>query len=1132
MARFEIRLCGAFDLRFDGASWPDLVARCVAPLAYILVHRDESISRAGLATLMWPDDDEETARGNLRRRLHEIRRALPPSELEWLTTTPTTVRWESHAGAVLDIAEFERAVNEGRFLDAARAYRGDFLEGHFDDWVLAERERLRSRYINACFDGALAARRGRDFETALACVNRVLETDEWREDALRLAMALHREAGDRDAALRAYATFASRLHAEMHVEPMPETRALQEAIVEGTRETPDTQAPFVGRASELETLRAICSRAARGNGTTMFLAGDAGIGKSRLVSELAMTFAEQGGRTLFGVTSDPEAAPYEPIVDALGRSATLVLESRIDVIWLATLAQLVPALLAGRPDLPVPEPLDAQRAQQRLMEAIARIVEHLARTRPLLLVLEDVHWAQAATLEAIEGLGRRIGTLPVFIVLTYRPNEPAAERYLHPMRRRLQSQRRAAPMVLRALALSDVEEMVRTTPSIADVPDGFAAQVFALSEGNPLFANQLLRIFTETGALPDANVAARGVAQTILARAESLDEDSRALADVASAIGRSFPAGIARGTLGWEQGRFLDAIGQLLDRAIVRETGAVPLAYEFAHALIGTAIYDVIPSNARTACHRRIAEVMLEQGDADRSLLAAIARHWKLGARPALAVPAYERAAAAALDGYARDAAIGYAREGLALSAEPARRFSLLSLLARAQDHHGDLAAWKRDVDEMSHIAVGLGDEERFAALTAQERYYAQTADRGAQRRTIESMLELATGGAATARRSIALCALGSLEMVLGRLNDAVTSLREAVELGGDEYACAIAGDRLAQVLARVGSDDEVRREIETLRGELALGATLSRRRRYLTAIMSYALAHEDPVMALECGTGMLALAREIGDLETEVRGHVLLAFSAQHRRDVPGVRDHYGAAITICERIGFLQGLATSLQNLGAAEALFGRTSAAIALYERALAIAEQMGSQMIVGFALLNLADASTESGDPAAGLAFANRALERAVPTGELRLVAAATMAVGAATFATGDRERGLGLMSEAVQQRRDLAAEYSLADDLCTYTHALFDAGRPEQAQATAAEIRAFFDTSLERVKQPTRLCWTLARAARAAGDDTAARAYADRGRALLEADLALIGDPEIVASTRAMPFNQALLEWVS
>ncbi|MBV8490514.1 MAG: AAA family ATPase [Candidatus Eremiobacteraeota bacterium] len=1145
-SRLELRFFDRFEVIYDGAPWPFAVPpRAAVLLAYLAVHAGESISRASLATLTWPDDPQDEARGKLRRHLHRIVHALPPAPADapWIDITASTVRWQTGEPAWSDVGAFEAAASdEATYPEAVELYRGEFLDGYYEDWVLLERERLQARFLEVCYDAALGARRDRNFDAAVRYADRMLVTDEWREDALRLAMTARYEAGDRSGALACFERFVARLRAEMHVEPMPETTALRAVILAnaplpGQHETlPDNfgsapaTTPFVGRIEERKSLESAWLRAARGRGTTMFVGGEAGIGKSRLMAEIGAHVAAQGGRAIFGRTSNPEAFPYESIVDALRRSFPLISQAHLEPIWLSSLAPLLPELHGLHPDLPEMPSLDPLRSRTRLFEAIARIVEHLARSRPLLVVLEDAHWAHKTTLEAMEALARRIGALPVLMLITYRIEEVTPDHALGAVRRSLQSERRASGLTLHGLASDEVERLVSMQPRFDGAVDSLAESVYSLSEGNPLFVNQLLGSYLETGAIPDAGAAARSVGQTILARVEFLAPRERTLAEAAATIGRSFTVETVARVLGWSEAEIFDALGTLLDRGLVRESGDTAFSYAFSHALIAAAIYDSTPAQRRVVRHRRIARVMADMHRSDRRDLATIARHWRLGNEPDLAGEAYALAAEAAVAVGARDETIEYAREALALFAEPCKRFKVALTLSRAQVGHTEHERWRLDLDQLSELAANFGEDERYAALEQWELYYGQIADRERQRETIQAMLA-SKGAAAKERRARALSSLGSLELFLGNLGQARAVLREALRIAfaeADRPAAALARQRLVQAQVRMGLIDEARHHVEAMRAESALDGSLENRRYLGYAEATLAIALEDSDLYARVGESMLEVAREAGDLDDAIRAHGLLGLAAYKGLDFDAARGHFQQSVDLCERLGQTGLLVSTLVNWGEVECGIGRLREAMELLERAEVLLTKTRSQDKLGYCSVVMSYAAFGLREFARARAQATRARTLAEQTGEHRLHVYATLVLGQASCALGDVETGLSLMVEAIALRRKYEARVPLVDDLCTYAMALLGTRRVDEAATVAQEIRALALDDLEHQQRPARVCWALGRVAQATGDDReAARLYA-QGLELLNSKLERMSEADRKAFT-ALPFSRGLIE---
>ena len=218
--------------------------------AYLLLHRAEALPREVLAYTLWPDVPEAEARANLRRHLHDLKRALPPEppEAPRLLSDHRTVQWNADTPAWLDVAEFERlSADDRRRTEAVALYTGDLLPNVYDDWIGPARERLRQRYLADLGRLVEHYRARQDTLQAIVYADQVLRHDPLREDAARELIALRYAAGDRSGAVREYQVFAARLQEELGTPPMPETTALYDSLAAGHRACP-------GRAARARTL--------------------------------------------------------------------------------------------------------------------------------------------------------------------------------------------------------------------------------------------------------------------------------------------------------------------------------------------------------------------------------------------------------------------------------------------------------------------------------------------------------------------------------------------------------------------------------------------------------------------------------------------------------------------------------------------------------------------------------------------------------------------------------------------------------------------------------------------------------------------------------------------------------------
>jgi DNA-binding SARP family transcriptional activator len=302
----SIRLFGDLDLRYgDRLLSPLASARAETLLAYLVLHRDAPQSRQRLAFVLWPDSSEAQARTNLRHLLHDLRRALPDAD-RFLDVSARTLRWRMDAPYWLDVAAFEDALGRAQddatdrgmaaLQEAVATYVGDLLEDCYDDWLLARREYLRLRYLEALERLAtLLGERG-DHAQATAYAERIIRDDPLNEQGYRLLMRLHAESGQRARALQTYHLCSATLERELGVAPSPATRAAYEALVPAERDhvaagepphaVPTGDSSLVGRASEWMRLTTLWRETRQGRTQVVLLSGEPGIGKTRLAEEL------------------------------------------------------------------------------------------------------------------------------------------------------------------------------------------------------------------------------------------------------------------------------------------------------------------------------------------------------------------------------------------------------------------------------------------------------------------------------------------------------------------------------------------------------------------------------------------------------------------------------------------------------------------------------------------------------------------------------------------------------------------------------------------------------------------------------------------------------------------------------
>jgi DNA-binding SARP family transcriptional activator/tetratricopeptide (TPR) repeat protein len=824
-----LRLFGSGRL-FDGVVEIKLPSRewTLPVLAYLALHRGEVIPRKRLASTLWPDEPEEWGLQTLRRNLHRLVKALPPApeSAPWIAIDGHNISWNQASAFELDVAQFERFRNDEATLERAVAfYGGDLLSEIVDDWVGAERDRLRRLY-HADLATLIAANRSRRaFAVAVRYAQQLLASDPWHEDAIRALMSARYESGDAAGALAEFELFARTLHTEMNVAPMPETIALREAIARGAaipsilnvsepaaKRVPDAS-PFVGRREELERLRSRWVRTVRGNGGVAFVCGEAGIGKSRLVSELALIAEGEGGRVLAATTSLPERDPYQCLSAAVRDALPLLAGITLAPPLLAAIAQLVPELRSYRTDVPEFVRLDPSSERERLFDALAQMFLALARPRPLLVILEDVHRAGAATIEAIDSIMPRLSRSPVLMVATYRDVEVGRTHPLHALVR--DSQAVAERVDLGPLHESDVGLLVEALDT-RDSPPEFLTTLVRRSGGNPLFVTELLRDAQRS----DSQIFAMpvSVSAMITDRVASLAAASRSVAEIAAVAGEAFTVDIVREIAGLPKDEMLDGLDELLDRHVVREsTERGRYEYAFTHHLVHAAIYDAIPPDARARRHRRIARILdtAVSGSAVNTDERAgeIALHYERGGDPKNAALRYatmaQRAARLNANAEARD----LISRALGLEAGSDReRFELVLLRCRMNGRLADVTAESSDIAELERLASRLDENAICAALEHRAHLAFRLGDLTAETAAVERLTRHAASAGGERWAAAAAWSRARREHKSGDFGSMIESAlrgrecykllgdnaRYAKETGAAAYACSLTPGRAA----------------------------------------------------------------------------------------------------------------------------------------------------------------------------------------------------------------------------------------------------------------------------------------------------------------------------------------------
>ena len=579
----RVRLGGGLRLDVDGVELPPPASRRARGVLAYLALNPGPHARAQLAARFWPDVLDESARTSLRAALTELRRALGPAAGHVVATRDTVAL--DGDDLVVDARRFEQALGRGDAASALEACGESILDGFDEDWAHAARQAHDERLAEA-LEGL--ARASADPAEAVRLTREQVALDPLAEEPNRRLIERLAQAGDRAAALAAGQRFAERLRTTLAIAPSPQTRALLDAL----RRAPPApvQAPppaltrvhdteFVGRAAELERLRGSWADVERHRARRLVLiAGEPGVGKTRLAHRFAREVLDGGALVLLGRCWEEPLAPFEPFADAL---------RQVDAA-----------------DVLLPAGDTGAGARHRLFEAVDAALAELAAERDLLLVIDDLHWADRGTLLLLSFLLRSERPTPLFVLGTYRDTELGRLTPLTGALAELQSAGALDRVALRGLSEAEVAQLARSLLG----GDEAAARVHARTDGNAFFVEEVLRGLTEGPQVPESVRHAVGV------RLARLGDDANELLGAAAVLGLELDPRALEGTAALEPAAAEAALDEVLRARLLRPAAAAG-RFEFAHALVREAVYDELNVLRRARLHRRAADALRALGE-------------------------------------------------------------------------------------------------------------------------------------------------------------------------------------------------------------------------------------------------------------------------------------------------------------------------------------------------------------------------------------------------------------------------------------------------------------------------------------------------------------------------------------
>ena len=859
--------------------------------------------------------------------------------------------------------------------------------------------------------------------------------------------------------------------------------------------------PMTGRTHELARIEACLEQALVGQCQIVIIEAEAGMGKSRMVSEV-VRLARRHGCTGYGgsAAASGTRTPYltwRPIIQALlDIDPDVPLRCQMGLLA-SQLEKRVPARVTALPlldlllEMEPPEneftrtlaPQDRKGAREALLVDLLIHAAQEARVEggALLLVLEDAHWLDPLSLELLLHLVQEATDIPLLLVLAARPAEAHA---LAPLL--------ALPQVT-IVALEGLDEaeltalvrikLARLFPTrTSTLPEGLVASLAARAQGNPFYVEELLNYLHDRGITPDDPAALEGLDlpdslhRLVLARIDQLTEHERATLRVASVVGRIFRAA-------WLPGFVPDLGEPLLVRSNLEQLaslGLTPmdtpdpeLAYLFKHVVTQEVAYASLPQTMRDRLHGALAD-WLEQTDPNTSPLDLLAYHYDRSDNLPKRRSYLRRAGEAAAADYANAAAVDYLSRALALAPE--------------ED-------W----------------EERWAILWVREAVYALLGQREFQADDLVSLEELATGH--PERAADAALRVSAYHEAMGDFRAAQADAERSLALAEDDPArAASARFHLGRILARQGRYPQARAQIEPA---LAWVRASGERRAELEGLLAMAHASEDWGTAWRYAAEALMFSRALGERQSEALALGRLGFISHNIGDYPAALTFQSQALALHQQIGNHMGEGVTLLNLGGLRIILGNYSTAHVELTQVLRFAQLTAHRQTEAIAFSLLGECAYHQGDMDTAYDNITRSLELIRATGDRHYKLINLLSLGYIHAARGEIDAAVMMFEEYCTLRDALG----IGDvyQLCGYAamaHVLLAQGNISGALAHIAPVlsalpdgdlggherhlRAYYDTyqvlrAVDDVRAPALLARLHTRlVTQAASMDTATR----------------------------------------
>ena len=978
----EIRLLGKLEVLRDGRPLPLPASKKTRALLAYLAAGARPQSRAQLCELLWDGPDDP--RAALRRSLTKIRPLLDDDGATRIAADHEQVSFEP-AGALVDLASL-RAETQGDLarlpvevlLRAAGRFRGEFLEEldlpdsyRYHEWWTAERESLRA--LRVALLSALVERLSDAPDAALKHARTRLLIDPFSEAAHIAVIELLGRLGRPREALDQYESCRRMLEGQLGAKPSAALERARAALGSVRPAHTDRAAapaegvaasvsrPLVGRAGERDRIaRAVAAAQDGKSREVLWISGEPGIGKTRLLEEVADQARALGGAVLAGRAYEVEMVrPYGAWIDALRSTALGVTDPALR----HDLALLLPEL----DDAP------ASGDRHRLFDAVVQLLRGLAADRgPVVLTLDDVQWFDEASAGLLHFVARAMEGSRGLIACGARTADLSDNPAVVGLLRALRRDGRLCEMPIDRLDAAAIGALVGAIG--ADVDPN---RVFAESEGNALFAIEIARALARGGS-----ALSETIEELILERLEQVDEHARPLVPWAAALGRSFGPEVLRLVSGLAPAELVAAMEELERRGVIRASASARAAYDFTHDLIRRAAYHQLSEPRRRIVHLQLARTVSSLADPEHALAGDIAHHAALGGDDELAVRASVAAGERSLRMFAYAEAYQLAERGrrhveaLPLPLRIHLQMALLKIVVHASVAVADARSLDPEITRVTAAAqqAGLTAEVATGFYLLSFRHHQDGNYAAAHQDTLRAAEAGRAGDAAATAQ-----ALGNtgrcLALIERDIPRAESLLLEAQSLASDarvEVKDIPWG--LGLVRAFFGEYDEAIRQLEAARTLAAREQDHWAECECLQRLALVELERERPDIARDRARDMARVAARMGEGSEAPAAATLQALAAKIAGE-PDADERVDRTIQVLRDVDARALLSRALAIAAAIDLDRGDAERAACRADEALRAAEVVGRRSEIATALAIKARLALAHGDSAAASRFLN-------------------------------------------------------------------------------------------------------------------------------------------------------------